>query len=561
MALLAFPQGMAYAAIAGLPIRYGIFGSAVAAILAPLFSGSRFIVLGPTNATAVMIMSSFLALGLGGNPEQKLAMLPLLLFLVGVFLVFGAFLKVANLIQYISRSVVTGYISGAALLIITNQVRKALGYTIPETGTFFGTVIETGRHLPDTKYLTLTLSAMTALIYLVISRRFRKLPTVALTLVIMSVLTLGVKHLYLAEGGALADWQAQVTMLDAVSGSEWLVTVPVFKLEWLSQLASVALAIAFLSILEGSSIGKTLAARSGSRLDSNQEMFSMGMANLGCAFLSGMPASGSLTRSQLNYNSGAATPLSSLINGGLVAAAALLLGGYIRFIPVPVLAVLVICIGVSLFHRDQIRIVTKATKSDATVFFVTLVSALLFKLDTAIYFGVATSILLFLRKAAMPELVEYAFTDEGQLTQLEPDKERAMPEISIVHVEGDLFFGAAELFRDQMRRICADPNLKVVILKMRNARHLDASSVLALGELLRYMQENNRTLLVSEARTDAMKIFHASGMIKSIGEENILPDDPANPTLATAQALKRAVAILGTKDADISIYAKPKPAG
>ncbi len=284
----------------------------------------------------------------------------------------------------------------------------------------------------------------------------------------------------------------------------------------------------------------------------------MGMANIGCAFFSGMPASGSLTRSQLNDNSGAATPLSSLFNGLLVAAGALALGGSIRFIPQPVLAVLVICIGVSLFHRDQIRVVTSATKSDATVFFVTLVAALLFKLDTAIYFGVATSILLFLRKAAMPELVEYAFTEEGQLTQLEPDKERAMPEISIVHVEGDLFFGAAELFRDQMRRICADPNLKVVILKMRNARHLDASSVLALGELLRYMQDHHRVLLVSEVREDAMQIFRSSGMVALLGEENILPDEPTNPTLATAKALKRAVAILGTKDADISIYAKPK---
>ena len=79
-----------------------------------------------------------------------------------------------------------------------------------------------------------------------------------------------------------------------------------------------------------------------------------------------------------------------------------------------------------------------------------------------------------------------------------------------------------------------------------------------LGELLRYMQENDRTLLVSEAREDAMRIFHSSGLVKSLGEDNILPDDPTNPTLATAKALKRAVAILGTKDADISIYARPK---
>ena len=127
VALLAFPQGMAYAAIAGLPIQYGIFASAIAAMLGPLFSGSRFIILGPTNATSVLVFASFLSLGIFA-PGEKVAMISLIVLLSGIFLVLGAFLKVANLIQYISRSVVTGYITAAAIYIIVNQLRKALGF-------------------------------------------------------------------------------------------------------------------------------------------------------------------------------------------------------------------------------------------------------------------------------------------------------------------------------------------------------------------------------------------------------------------------------------------------
>ncbi len=187
-----------------------------------------------------------------------------------------------------------------------------------------------------------------------------------------------------------------------------------------------------------------------------------------------MPSSGSLTRSILSWASQARTPLAGFYSGVICAAGVLLVGPYIAYIPQTTLAVLIIVIGVSLISRSQIRIVVRATRSDATVFFVTLSAALLFPLDLAIYLGVATSIAFFMHKVSAPEMVEYKFDEEGRLTELAAHQKRPDPEISIVHVEGDLFFGASDLFLDQMRRICEEEDLKVVVLKMRNARHLDA---------------------------------------------------------------------------------------
>ena len=126
VALLALPQGMAYAVIAGLPVKYGLYCSAVAAIAASFLSSSRHTILGPTNATAFMLFSSYpLAL-------SKEETLPLLVFMVGLFLVLGAYVKIAELIQYVSRSVVVGYITGAAILIIVNQMHNVLGYSLEE---------------------------------------------------------------------------------------------------------------------------------------------------------------------------------------------------------------------------------------------------------------------------------------------------------------------------------------------------------------------------------------------------------------------------------------------
>ena len=123
VALLAFPQGMAYAMIAGLPVEYGLFGSAFALILGMLFSGAKFIVLGPTNATSVMLLSTFSTLG-AMTLAQKAAVVPSLLVMVGLFLVVGAILRMASMIQFVSRTVVTGYIMAAAVLIMVNQVRN-----------------------------------------------------------------------------------------------------------------------------------------------------------------------------------------------------------------------------------------------------------------------------------------------------------------------------------------------------------------------------------------------------------------------------------------------------
>ena len=555
VALLAFPQGMAYAAIAGLDIQYGVYGSAVAMILGPLLAGSRFILLGPTNATSVLLFASFLSLGVVQGSKE--ALLPLVIAMSGIFLVLGAILRVANLIQYISRSVATGYITAAALYIILNQLRAAAGidFEIHQGATFLTVAKLTIVNLSQTHLPTVILSVLTAVVFVLLNRRFKMLPNVAITLLLMSFVALGMNHLLDGANSGLSFLQGKIELLDAIDARSWPLTVPDFRqLEWVSHLASVSLVIAFLSILEGSSIGKSLAARSGEKLDTNQEMLGMGVANIGCAFLGGMPASGSLTRSQLNWNSGGATRFSSIYAGLLCLFGAFLLGPYTQYIPKSALGVLVIFIGMSLINKHVIRVVLNATFSDAVVFVTTFIAALLIRLDFAIILGAGTSILLFLRKAAVPELVEYKADEDGHLTPIQDAKERSHPRISIVHVEGDLFFGASELFRDQMRQVVEDPDLKVIVLKMRNAYHLDATSVLALEELIRYLKDTNRQLIVSEVRGEALRIFSKSRLIEILGEENLFLDEPQNPLLSTAKALKKAKSLLGDQSAEVKIY-------
>lgn len=549
--LLMVPQVIAYASIAGLPMESAFFGAAVAAIIGPLFGASRFIMLGPTNATAVLLFALFASLSIS-DPAEKAAYLPLMLLLSGTFLVIGSLVQVGQLIQYISRTVVTGYITAAAIYIMVNQLPKILGLPAGSGSgtTIFQVAWNTIAHMGLTHWPSIVCAAATCVAMFLLKPVKHKVPVIAAALFVMSLVFFPLRDIWSTFA---ADLQGPA-LLPALSVESLDFTLPSVGFENLGEVANIALVIAFLSFLEGSAIGKSLSARAGERLDVNREMFAMGWANIGCAFYGGVPASGSLGRSQLNFDSGAATAISGVLSGILCLAAIFVLGPLIAYIPVPALGVAVMITGYSLINRRVIRVVMKSTHSDAVVFITTFTAALLIRLDFAIILGVITSILLFLRKASIPELVEYTNAPDGALTPLMDKAQRAQASVSIVHVEGDLFFGASDLFRDQMRRLVEDPALKVVILKMRNAYHLDATSVLALEELVKYMQSTGRHLLISEARKEAIRIFKNSGLRDVIGRENIIPDNLQNPTLATARALKRAKQLLGGITGEVSIF-------
>jgi SulP family sulfate permease len=566
VALLAIPQGMAYAAIAELPILYGIICSAVASIVAPLFASSRQTILGPTNATSLMVFSFFAAQGLA--MEEKLTLMPLLVLMVGIMCLIGALLKAADLLQYISQSVLVGYITGAAMLIMMNQGKHLLGVadTVESASNFFGML--DGLLTVSSSFLwqPALLGGSTLLIYFLLSRFLPALPNFALTLFLVAL------------GSAIA----------ANFSPGWAETVPNFKAYALndlqpkfptasengifndiSTLMSVALAIAFLASLENTVMSKSIASRTGQRSEINQDMLSVGMANIASAFTAAMPASGSLTRSALNYESKARTGVASLLCGFFcliaVFAFAFMTPNPVSFVPKTALAALVVAVAASLIKWKNIRICLLSTPDDAVVLIITFVTALIAPLYVAIFFGVALSIFLFLRKVSKPHLVEYEISDDGELRELDNKKARPIPAISIVHVEGALFFGASELFRTQVQRLVVDPNLKVIILRLKNAHHLDATSVMAMRDLIQFVRSQGRHLIVSGATRDVYKVLKSSGVLETLqkgcrreeGETNLFFYAPSNPNISTRDALIRAQDLLGTKKADVKIFYDP----
>ncbi len=552
VALPAIAQGMAFAMIAGLPHEAtGILCSAVAAIIGAFFAASRYTILGPTNATSLMVFSAMSAYAVA----DRVALMPVLVFISGMLLIVGAGLRMADLIQYISRSVIVGYITGAAILIATGQLREVLGITTGERGaslfTILGSTIMELENLPGrTAAVSLMLASGTILVYVLVRRFAPRIPALALALVTASLAAAPFR------GGDSGLVFLRPFALDDLIPSGVQFTSEL-TLQNLGQIVGPALAVAFLAALENTVMGKALSGRTGDHTNFNQDLLACGLANVGSAFAGGMPASGSLTRSALNFSSGARTPVSSLVCGLMCLAAALLMGPVMPWIPRAALAALVICVATSLLNRRHLRVCWRATRSDATTLAVTIAATLIMPLHVAIFLGVATSVVLYLRKAARPMLVEYEFSSDGALQERERAGGRQNPGISIVHVEGELFFGAAELFRTQIQRTANDENLRVIILRMKNARHLDATSVMALEDLIGYLRSHDRYLLISGLSKEVYRVLRNSGMVDVVGRDNLFMGSAQNPNISTRNALRRAQELLGTKDAEVKIFYDP----
>jgi len=555
VAVVTIPQAIGFALVAGLPIQAVLATAVIGSMVCAFYSSSRHLVFGPTNTISIILASTVLSLS--DVPLTPLAKVLLLGCLIGMIQLVAGLTKTGQLTQFISRTVVIAYTTAVGVLIAVGQVGNLLGIVRAPTVSLPGTIV----HLVQSffglnfNYLSaITGGSCFALIYLL--RRWRpRWPDGLIVLLLASAVA------------AVAQLDQQgvrlVRDLGEISGAMPLfVGFPLNEegLRLVPRVTGTAIAIALLGMLEAVAIAKSLAARSGQRIDPNQELIGMGLGNLASTAFGAMPGSASFLRSAANLQSGGRTQLATVFSSIGVLVAVLLISPLLNFIPIPALAAYLISIALRIFNLEQITIARRATRADAAVFWVTLIAALFLQLDTAIYVGVGFSLVLFLQKASAPILVEHAFNDQGELTEIEAPAERNSPQVSIVHVEGDLFFGAADIFQDGVRRLAEDPNIRVFILRMKNVRHLDATTAMALGQLIDYLHSQGRYLLISGVHGDVARVLKRSGLVAKLGVENIFPAEE-NATLATKKALQRAQALIGVKPELRVYYRKMANAG
>ncbi|MCE8042338.1 SulP family inorganic anion transporter [Halomonas daqingensis] len=453
-AVIVLPQGVAYALIAGLPPQYGLYGAIVIAIVSALFGSSRHLVSGPTAALSIVVFSVVSGVVSPESPEFIPYVITVTL-LAGIFQLGLGIAKLGGLVNFISHTVVVGFTTGAAVLIATSQLRHFFGLDIPSGQPFLTTITMVVQQLPTMNPWVVLVGCVTLLTSLLVSRYRPAWPSMLVAMLVGSILAWSI-------GGA----ERGITMVGALPASLPPFSMPVFSLDTLRMLASGALAVAIIGLIEAVSIGRAISSRTGHRIDGNQEFIGQGLGNIVGSFFSCYAGSGSFTRSAANYQAGACTPLSVVFAATLVLITMMLAPGLTSHLPMPAMAAIVLLIAWKLVDIKQIREVIITSRSEAAILAVTFSSTLILALEFAIYLGVLLSLGLYLKRTARPPLVPVKpELDMAHRSGGKPCKNcEQYDNLRILRVDGSLFFGAVDHVRLSLDRHTEDGCRHIVLV-------------------------------------------------------------------------------------------------
>ncbi|MBI5305283.1 MAG: SulP family inorganic anion transporter [Chloroflexi bacterium] len=526
VAMVAVPQAMAYAAIAGVNPIYGLYTAILPAIIAALFGSSRHLNTGPTNGIALVTIGVLLPVVQRADYVEYVFAIAILS--GAIRLALGVF-RLGGIIRYVSNSVLTGFLTGASILIVLNQLGNLLGLPRTISREPLSILLDALRDVFLINPFT-AITGMATIVLLVVIRQLNmQLPAPLLAIVGASV---GVEMLDLkAQGVELVSNLGSVQVMLAFH-------LPQIDPQYLEMLVAGGGAVALLGLVEPMSVAKSLAATSGQRIDSSREFVGQGLASLVGGFFQCIPASGSLSRSAVNFSSGAQTQIASIFSGVFVFLAALVFAPWLGFIPTAALAGIVVVAAAKMIDVKHIQLTWSSHTTSRITLLVTLVATLLLPLHYAIYLGVVLSIGLYLYESGKIQL-SYLIEDDGQFIERSYDDLLKHPvPIAIIHVEGTLYFGAAD---ELERRLDAlfQSGVKVVILRLRRVHHLASTGIIALERIAASAKRNGARVILCGVRTNLIATLQSAGVVTLFGRENIFE---ANDMLfeSTRAALQRA---------------------
>lgn len=525
--MIAVPQAMAYAAIAGVNPIYGLYTAILPAILAALFGSSRHLNTGPTNSIALVTMGVLLPVVQRADYVEYVFAIAVI---SGAIRLLLGVLRLGGIIRYVSNSVLTGFLAGASILIVLNQLGNLLG--LPHTvaheplSILFQAMRDVFLHNP----FTAVVGATTMMLLVAIRKFDKRLPAPLLAIVGASV------------GVQLLSWDTRGVALVRDLGSlqvSLAFHIPQVDLRYWEMLVMGGGAVALLGLVEPLSVAKSIAANSGQRIEPSREFMGQGLASLVGGFCQCIPSSGSLGRSAVNVESGARTQVASTFSGVVVLFATLVLSQWLSYIPLASLAGVVMIAAVKMINWRQLQVTWRSGLPSRVTFLVTWMATLLLPLHYAIYLGALLSIGIYLYETRRVQLTYLLVNDRGNFVERQfAEILQTRPAIAIVNIEGALYFAAAEDLESQLDALF-ECGVRVAILRLRRVRLLDSTGVTALERIAANARRRNTQVMLCGVREDVAAVLESSGVDQRIGRDNIFKADDALFE-STQAALRRA---------------------
>ena len=513
-ALLVLPQAVAFATLAGVPPEYGLYGAMVPAVVGALWGSSSHLVSGPTNATSLMVFAMLGALATPFSQDYIRLVLTLNL-MIGVIKLGLGVARLGALVNFISTTVIIGFTAGAGLLIVAAQLRNFFGLSVAQEPAFAGAMSTFFTHLADIDGWTAAVGAVTLAAALVSKRLLPRIPYMLTGMIVGSAFAYA-----LSRAG-----MAKVATIGALPSAIPGLSLPDFSAGTWRMLAPAALALTLIGLTEAVSSARAVAARSGERIDGNQEFIGQGLANIAGAFTSSYPTSGSFNRTGANFEAGARTPLAAIFSAGFLLLVLLFVSPLAAYLPLATMAALLFLVAWGLIDLALIRATLRASRSETLVLMVTFLATLSLQLEFAVLVGVLCSLLVYLNRTTHPAIHTVAPDPTSPQRRFVPVTAKTVvecPQLALVRIDGSLFFGAVEHVHAALRRVrAAAPARAHLLLIGSGINFVDVAGAELLVREAQAQQDRGGALYLCNLKPAVMGMLERGGYLDRLGRDKV----------------------------------------
>lgn len=507
--LMLVPQALAYAMLAGLPPEMGLYASMLPLVLYAIFGTSASLAVGPVAVAALMTASALSSFAAPGSPEYIGAAL-VLAALSGLILIAMGVLRLGFLVNFLSHPVISGFVTASGILIAISQLKHIFG------------IEATGHNVVDLLQALLgqwqQVNMITLLIgvgvwaYLWVCRwRLNGWLTglgvpasLAGLMVKAAPISAVIVTTLLAWGFQLE--QRGVDVVGFVPSGLPAITLPSLDQSLWLGLLPAALLISLVGFVESVSVAQTLAAKRRQRIDPNQELIALGMANLGAGVSGGSPVSGGFSRSVVNFEAGAATPLAGAFTALGIVLATLLLTDLLAFLPTATLAATIIVAVGTLIDLPAVKRTWQYSRSDGVAMVATLLLTLLHSVEVGIISGVVLSLGLHLYRTSQPHsAVVGRVPGTEHFRNVKRHQVETDEHVAMLRIDESLYFANARYLEDTVMELAArSPSLKHIVLTCQAVNVIDASALESLEAINGRLKDAGATLHLAEVKGPVM---------------------------------------------------------
>ena len=511
-ATIALPQNMAYALILGINPIYGIYASIFSMLVASFFNVSSYIIVGPTNMMAVALYSSLN--NFQGN--NYLEVIFLATFLIGFFQFLLVSLNLSELIKYVSHPVVVALSHGAAVLILFSQIENFTGVSISGSN-----VLTKGwafiTNISQLNLLSLSVGLTTLALIYIIPLIKKELPEYLLTVIIISLIT------------AVAGINEHIALVGEIPRR--IIDFNLINFDWgvIGQIYTKAFSIALLGLIQTMAVLQAVALKTEEEPDFDRDFKSQGLTNMIISFFSGFAISASFSNTFANMSAGAKNKASQFFCALSIIIFILFFRSFLAYIPVSVLAGLVVAAAFGIINISEIMENMKTTKGDALIFWSTFTATLILpNLDQAIYFGLFVSLIVVMQisKKADIDMLYYDQKENGEGYHLHhaqhedaDDSYVTAEQARVIDLKGAVHFSAADDLKEKLDKFF-EPETDFII-RLRNVRRIDITIIRVLEEFIDQVHDSGGEIMVTGVNERILKFLRELKIAKKIGEENI----------------------------------------